>query len=218
MRQSKYGYCDICDQDVEYDVILETRQSEYKGIKFSYVFKKAVCKHCGNQVFPVSVGTENQISRTDEYKKICGLLTSKEMVSIRKKLSLSQDRLAKLVGCGAKNIARYETGAIQIRSIDNAIRMLANKNNLLESEDLNKQFANHLNKAIREKNISIKELSNETKLSESEIINFEKGIDQSLIRLSDLFKALDQKVLITIVPNEKKSKRIGSAKKEMNGF
>ena len=196
MRQSKYGYCDICDQDVEYDVILETRQSEYKGIKFSYVFKKAVCKHCGNQVFPVSIGTENQISRTDEYKKICGLLTSKEMVSIRKKLNLSQDRLAKLVGCGAKNIARYETGAIQIRSIDNAIRELAK---VKEEDDLNKQFANYLSKVMEAKSISSNELSKLTQIKLEEIEDMKNGVgNPTFNKANKIIKALGISFALTL--------------------
>ena len=60
----------------------------------------------------------------DEYKKRVGLLTSKEIIAIRKKLNLTQEGLARIMGCGLKTITRYENGAIQDKVFDNFIRCL----------------------------------------------------------------------------------------------
>ncbi len=145
MKRSKYAYCEKCDNDVEFKVIEETRRGNLKGVSFNYIFKKAVCKRCGEQVFPVSIGKENYIAFTDGYKSAVGLLTSKEIIQIRKELKLSQTAMAKKISCGEKNIARYEMGAIQLQSIDQAIRNLVKpsskvvvmnfKNNNQYSED-----------------------------------------------------------------------------------
>lgn len=126
MKQSKYAYCEKCDKDVAFNTQNEMREITFKGITFSYLHKKAICKHCKDEVFPYTLGKENYISMTDAYKKTIGLLTSKEIIDIRKKMKLSQTELANRIGCGAKNIARYESGAIQIQSIDNAIRNISN--------------------------------------------------------------------------------------------
>ena len=214
MKKSKYAYCESCDKDVRFNIIEQQIESEFRGVKYTFLYKKAVCKHCGEHVYPVSVGKENELSERDAYKKAAGLLTSKEIIAIRKKLGLTQEGLADLIGCGAKNIARYESGLFQIRAIDNAIRALANE----EPNEVNKALGEELKKARSEKHITLKELSKETNVSENAISNFEKGIDPSLMRLNDLFKALDKHILITVVPNQKKSKRIGSAKKEMGEF
>ena len=49
---------------------------------------------------------------------------NKIIIEIRGKYGLSQSELAKKIMIGAKNIARYETGKIQDKSIDLLIRIL----------------------------------------------------------------------------------------------
>ena len=196
MRQSKYAYCEMCDKDVRFNIIEEERENEINDIKYIYLYKKAVCKHCGEQVFPVSVGRENEITRRDAYKKAAGLLTSKEMIEIRKKLGLSQEGLARLIHCGAKNIARYETGAIQIRSIDNAIRELAK---VKEEKDLNKQFANYLSKAMEAKSISSNELSKLTQIKIEEIEDMKNGVgNPTFNKANKIIKALGISFTLTL--------------------
>ena len=89
-----------------------------------YTYLEARCKKCGEKVHPVSIGKINEISKYDAYKKLMGLLTSREIIDIRKENGLSQTGLAKIIGCGEKNIARYENGAIQTKMIDRLIKDL----------------------------------------------------------------------------------------------
>ena len=125
MKKSKSAYCDICDKDVTFNIIEETETIKTHDVgDLSFLYKKAVCKHCGNEVNPVSYTHENILSMHDAHKKKLGFLTSKEIKEIRKKLGLTQEGLAKLMGCGLKTITRYENGAIQDRVFDNFIRCL----------------------------------------------------------------------------------------------
>ena len=196
MKKSKYAYCESCDKDVRFNIIEQEIKSEYRGVHYTFLYKKAVCKHCGEHVYPVSVGRENEISLRDAYKKAAGLLTSKEIIEIRKKLGLSQEGLARLIHCGVKNIARYETGAIQIRSIDNAIRELVN---VKEEKDLNEQFGNYLSKAMKEKNISSSELSKLTQIKTEEIENIKNGLgNPTFNKANKLIKALGISFRLTL--------------------
>ena len=111
MKRSKYAYCDTCDDDVEYYVVDSTRTTTIDGVTFTYPIKEAHCKHCGDYVDPVSNTRENYILMSDAHKRALGLLTSVEIKEIRKKLHLSQTKLAKLIGVGEKNIARYKLAA-----------------------------------------------------------------------------------------------------------
>lgn len=54
----------------------------------------------------------------DAYKSAAGLLTSEEIVAIRKKHGLFAERFAPLLGFGAKTVMRYENGAIQSKEAD----------------------------------------------------------------------------------------------------
>ncbi len=62
----------------------------------------------------------------DAYKKKNGLLTTQEIINIRKKRGWSQEKMAKFLDIGLKDIARYENGAIQTKAIDNMIRLVDN--------------------------------------------------------------------------------------------
>lgn len=188
MKKSKYAYCESCDKDVRFNIIEEEIQSEFRGTKYTFLYKKAVCKHCGEHVYPVSVGRENELTERDAYKKAAGLLTSKEIIEIRKKLGLTQEGLANLIGCGAKNIARYENGLFQIKTIDNAIRALAKEK---DERDLNKQFANYLTRAMEETSISSNELSKLTQIKKEEIEDMKNGVGNPTFKKANkLIKAL----------------------------
>ena len=199
MKRSKYAYCDTCDDDVEYYVVDSTRTTTIDGVTFTYPIKEAHCKHCGDYVDPVSNTRENYILMSDAHKKALGLLTSVEIKEIRKKLHLSQTKLAKLIGVGEKNIARYEGGERQIKAIDDAIRRVANQN-LKYVVILDKQIGELLAKTRKESNLTIEDLSRKTNIAEKDITSIEKGeADPKLSKIEKLFKTLGKKVTINVI-------------------
>lgn len=121
------AYCEKCDEDVFFDTHIVKRTAVIRGIRVEYNHTIATCKECKERVYPVSVGKQNDILKYDSYKKMVGLLTSQDIIELRKKLKLSQVDFAKKLGCGEKTIARYENGAIQEKVIDNFIREIRNK-------------------------------------------------------------------------------------------
>lgn len=124
MSEEKIGYCIDCDEDVVFVEKEELQHCVVKGLEFSYMAIHPYCPKCGNLLFDFGLEKINQINRFDAYKKLKGLLTTKDIKRIRKKYNLSQTQLAKAIKIGEKNIARYETGAIQDESIDLLIRLL----------------------------------------------------------------------------------------------
>ena len=200
MKKSKYAYCDMCDKDVTFNIIEEmvTIKTEDVG-ELSFLNKKAVCKHCGNEVNPVSYTHENIVSMHDAHKKKLGLLTSKEIKEIRKKLGLTQSKMSKLLGIGEKNIARYENGEWQIKAIDNAIRQLAEKYDKSNIK-LNQQIGELLTKARKESNISIEDLSRESNIAKQDIIRIEEGKgDPTLSKITKLFNVLGKNITISLL-------------------
>lgn len=120
-------YCPQCDIDVDYDIEEIKITSTVRGVTFEHPYLRSICKKCCESVSPHELSKKNDILFYDAYKRKVGLLTSEEIIAIRKKYHLSQVQLAKLIGCGEKNIARYENGAIQDRIFDNMLRLIDNE-------------------------------------------------------------------------------------------
>lgn len=144
--KDKSAYCLYCDCDVNYYIDETIEEKNVKGQKVLVPIKHAFCANCGNPVFVYELEKENQIKTYDAYKQRKGLLTSEEIVAIRKKYKLSQTKLARLIKVGDKNIARYESGAIQDSSIDLLIRLL---------DEVPKMFGLKVDEQIIETNKSI---------------------------------------------------------------
>ncbi len=122
-------FCGICEAIQE--VVATKTISEYviKDTKVVATITILKCQHCGEEVYDKATEIANDILLFDEYKRINGLLTSHEIISIRKQFGLSQESLAKIMGFGLKTIARYENGAIQDSSHDNLLRLVSNVDN-----------------------------------------------------------------------------------------
>jgi len=132
----KKVYCENCDKQVDY--ILKPVKREYK-VKDDVVaveINEAYCAICGKRLFVFKVERENQIRVYDAYKIKHKLLTSNDIIEIRKRHHLSQKDLARKIRIGEKNIARYENGAIQDQSI-NLLILFYDKFPELFDRDLN---------------------------------------------------------------------------------
>lgn len=67
---------------------------------------------------------ENLLNARNAYRVKHNLLTSTEIVELRKKYGLSQVELARLLGWGEATISRYESSAIQDDSYDMLLRLI----------------------------------------------------------------------------------------------
>lgn len=117
-------FCLNCNDEREYEIKEVEKEYDVKGTKVNVTIQEVYCRECGNKLFIYRIERRNQIKVFDEYKKKVGLLTSEDIVRIRKKYHLTQEELAKIIRCGDKNIARYESGAIQDQSINLLIKMV----------------------------------------------------------------------------------------------
>ena len=118
------AYCEECDRDVEFNIVSKIEEVVVRGVPVTYENKRAFCKHCGKEVFPVSYGKESFISLMDAYKKKVNLLTSEEIKDILRKRGLTQKKLANLLCIGEKDITRYLQGSVQSKSVDNMLRFI----------------------------------------------------------------------------------------------
>ena len=65
---------------------------------------------------------ENDMRLKDAYRESEGLLTSAEIVAIRKQYGITQKDLCILLGWGSKTITRYESHQVQDRAHDTILK------------------------------------------------------------------------------------------------
>ena len=103
-----------------------TERFEYKGNKISisnyHIFR---CERCREKIVSPKTLRETEKALTDFRRNIDGLLTSDENRAIREKLGKTQTEMARLLGVGEKNFARYENGQVtQSKSMDLLLRII----------------------------------------------------------------------------------------------
>lgn len=98
-----------------------------------------ISKRDGEVLTNKDVQAANHVRVYDVYKKEHGLLLTKDIIDIRKKRGWSQEKMAKFLDIGLKDICRYENGAVQTKAIDNMIR-------LIDNDHIFYEMAKYLNK------------------------------------------------------------------------
>ena len=81
-----------------------------------------VCDHCGWFTMTDAQADELCVITADDYRSCHGFLTSKEIVSRRNDLQMSQIEFAKFIGVGIASVKRWERSCIQERIYDDRIR------------------------------------------------------------------------------------------------
>ncbi len=150
------GKCPICGEKHELNMKVKKNKIGIKGIEIEYDEKYFKCpKHDGeeSEFCPAKLFDENLFNARNEYRKKFGLLTSDEIIDIRKEYGLSQVELSRMLGLGDVTIARYETKAIQEPLYDDILRRVKQyPMELLELLDKHKdKFTNERYDQIRSK-------------------------------------------------------------------
>ena len=133
--------CENCEEDVEYKLGKIKKKLMMRGIEIEVELYRGFCNQCGHEVYPAKYDKINYLIAHDEYKKKVGLLTSEDIIRMRKKRGMSQRDLANFIQCGEKNIARYERGAIQDRVFDYLIRLVDDDEAYEQMKKLNKSIS-----------------------------------------------------------------------------
>jgi putative zinc finger/helix-turn-helix YgiT family protein len=96
---------------------------EYAGEKFNVETESMVCPKCGHVVLHASQIDAFTTKLADAFRVKNGLLTSREIRSIRNRLGMSQEEFAKYLNVGVASVKRWELGKAQDKSSDELIRL-----------------------------------------------------------------------------------------------
>ncbi len=116
--------CMCCMEEHEVQTVEVLEKLTFKGKKVEYNAIYEYCDLAEEFLSTEDMITNNDIAMKDAYRRQCGLLTSKEIILIRKKYSISQKDLASLLGWGEKTITRYEGHQVQDIAHDSVLRKI----------------------------------------------------------------------------------------------
>ncbi|MCD4675713.1 MAG: helix-turn-helix domain-containing protein [Desulfobacula sp.] len=94
----------------------------FKGITVNIIEEAFVCPVCKLSAGTVQSAGKIQQAIAEAYRQQTGLLTGEEIKRLRKEKGMTQADLAGLMGVGIASIKRWETGSIQTKSMDQALR------------------------------------------------------------------------------------------------
>ena len=112
--------CPSCSAQMELKNLW--KEKTLKGVDIEYPTEAHVCPECGLEAGTVDSAGKAQRAIADAYREKVGLLTSREIKSLRERQEMTQQQLAEAMGVGVASIKRWETGMIQTRSMDSSLR------------------------------------------------------------------------------------------------
>jgi len=97
------------------------------------------CSSCAEELYSPEQAAAAQIAASDEFRRQDGLLTPREIKTIRESYRLTQAKLEQVLGVGPKTVVRWERGTVfqnpatdqllrVIREVPQAFAYLAKKN------------------------------------------------------------------------------------------
>jgi HTH-type transcriptional regulator / antitoxin MqsA len=117
--------CPICGTGFLKKMI-STEQFEYKGEHLPITnYITYTCGQCREAIVDNQTLIDSGKKLKNFQRKVDGLLTGNQIKAIRKKLGLTQEQMAEIVGGGLKSLARYESEQVcQSKGMDNLLRIL----------------------------------------------------------------------------------------------
>ncbi len=100
-----------------------TKTVSFRGMEIPSQVEAYVCPECGMEAGTAKTAGPIQQDLADAFRKRTGLLTGDEIKTLRKKRGLTQQALADILKIGVASIKRWETGLIQSKSLDHALRL-----------------------------------------------------------------------------------------------
>jgi len=124
--------CPACLKTVAPSVIEREETLPVRGEDVTVLAKVAVCPACGEDIGTDTLDDATLTAAYHIYRSRHGLLQPEHIRAIRSKYGLGQKAFARLLGWGDVTLARYETGSLQSKSHDTALRLAEDPDHVRE--------------------------------------------------------------------------------------
>ena len=116
--------CISCMEEHDVEIVEAEESGTFKGEKVDFIAIYEFCPNSEEYSETEEMMRSNSSAQKDAYRSKVGLLTSREIKSIREKYGMGQKEFAEVLGWGMATIARYETQQVQDRVHDDMLRKL----------------------------------------------------------------------------------------------
>nr|NJM02682.1 type II toxin-antitoxin system MqsA family antitoxin [Desulfobacula sp.] len=113
----------------------------FKGLDIAVIEEDYVCPECGLAAGTVESAGKIQQAIAEAYRKKTGLLSGGEIKMLRQNKGMTQEDLAAVMDVGIASIKRWETGAIQSRSMDRVLRRHLSEGPAFDNITGNRRFS-----------------------------------------------------------------------------
>jgi putative zinc finger/helix-turn-helix YgiT family protein len=123
LRKEK-RYCPRCTDNHVVKIVSQTKRAVIKGVEFNYEAEALYCDTNDSYAVDAEMAGRNDTAMKDAYRAEIGLLTSEDIIEMRKRYGISQRDLSVVLSWGLKTITRYESHQIQDAAHDAILRKL----------------------------------------------------------------------------------------------
>lgn len=148
------GFCEKCNNLVEYEIKEINDNIEIKGKKYNYKRLIGYCKKCGEEISSNEINDEN-LNRIDKvYRNEENIITTEEINKILNKYKIGKKPLSKLLGWGEVTLIRYLNGDVPSKIYSEQLYKILNNeeymNKLIEENKnlITKRAYNNVKDAI----------------------------------------------------------------------
>lgn len=122
--KSEKKLCLICMEEHEVDIVKVIDTEIFKGEEVNFSATYEYCSNADEYLETEEMIKSNSLAMKDAYREKVGLLTSKEIITIREKYGISQKDFSEILDWGKATITRYENNQIQDRAHDDVLRKI----------------------------------------------------------------------------------------------
>lgn len=122
--KSENRACLICMENHEIDTVevMETEIFKDEEVSFTAIYE--YCSNADEYLETDAMIKANSLAMKDAYREKVGLLTSREIIEIRRKYDVSQKDFSEILDWGGATITRYENHQVQDRAHDDVLRKI----------------------------------------------------------------------------------------------
>ncbi len=122
--KSEKKLCLICMEEHTVDTVEVIGSEIYKNEEVLFTSTYEYCSNADEYLETEEMIKANGLAMKDAHRESVGLLTSSEIISIRKKYGVSQKNFSKILDWGRATITRYENHQVQDRAHDDILRKI----------------------------------------------------------------------------------------------
>ena len=121
---SKYAYCPMCNAAVEFTTVRRMRVTDYKGRRYRYPIRQALCARCGGEATYPPYQQESGIAFNERLREGNGLVSLEDVCEVPKRYDIGKRPLSRIMGFGEHTYEQLMEGQAPSLEHSDLIRLV----------------------------------------------------------------------------------------------